>query len=164
MIQLVIALICPIVLTIVALYLKKYIKIDNIGKSGYITKKSIESKEAWIYAQIISPKIYLKMAVANFIIDFCVILVMLIGNNNYNMIIEVCNCIGFIFIFIPFWIIDNKIEDFQENFFDGENRNCESARWLKVVTFLIKEKNFSELDCALDPYAWKNLLNEEYFE
>ena len=39
MIQLVVAFICPIVLTIVGLYLKKHINTDR-GKSGYITKKS----------------------------------------------------------------------------------------------------------------------------
>lgn len=115
MIQLVVAFICPIVLTIVGLYLKKHINTDR-GKSGYITKKSMESEETWIYAQIISPRIYLNMAVANSVIVLCVILVMLIGNYNYNMIIEICNCIGFIFIFIPFWVIDHKIEDFQKNF------------------------------------------------
>ena len=41
MIQLVVAFICPIVLTIVGLYLKKHINTDR-GKSGYITKKSME--------------------------------------------------------------------------------------------------------------------------
>ena len=163
MIQLVVAFICPIVLTIVGLYLKKDINTDR-GKSGYITKKSMESEETWIYAQIISPRIYLNMAVANSVIVLCVILVMLIGNYNYNMIIEICNCIGFIFIFIPFWVIDHKIEDFQKNFFDKKNKNYESASWLNIVKFLIREKNFSELEIALDSRRWKNMLKAKYLK
>ena len=41
MIQLVVAFICPIVLTIVGLYLKKHINTDR-GKSGYITKRNVD--------------------------------------------------------------------------------------------------------------------------
>ena len=163
MLQLILVFICPIVLTIVALYLKKHIETD-MGKSGYITKKSMESEETWIYAQIIAPKIYLKMAVGNLVIDLCIILVMWIGNNSYDMIIEICNCIGFIFIFIPFWVIDNKIENFQKNFFKIENRNYESTRWLIIVRRLIKEKNFLELESSIDSCSWKRFLNEKYVE
>jgi len=89
---------------------------------------------------------------------------MLIGNYNYNMIIEICNCIGFIFIFIPFWVIDHKIEDFQKNFFDKKNKNYESASWLNIVKFLIREKNFSELEIALDSRTWKNMLKAKYLK
>ena len=151
MLQLVLVFICPIVLTIVALYLKKNIKTD-IGKSGYITKKSIESEETWIYAQIVAPNIYLKTAVICLVIDILVIL-LLIGNNEYNMIIKISNCIGFVFVFLPFFVIDNKIEDFQK-----------SVKWIKLVKFLIREKNFSKLKIALNSSAWKNLLNEKRVE
>lgn len=44
MIQLVVAFICPIVLTIVGLYLKKHINTDR-GKSGYITKNLWSQKK-----------------------------------------------------------------------------------------------------------------------
>lgn len=163
MIQLVLAFLFPIVLTIVALYLKYNIKID-IGKSGYITKKSVETKETWIYAQIIAPKIYLKIAAICLVIDFVVTTVMLIGGSDYNMIIEVCNCVGFIFTFMPFFLIDKRIEDFQKNFFEKENKKCESAEWLKLVIFLITEKSFSELETALNPSMWKELFNEKSIE
>ena len=162
MLQLVLVFICPIVLTIVALYLKKNIKTD-IGKSGYITKKSIESEETWIYAQIVAPNIYLKTAVICLVIDILVIL-LLIGNNEYNMIIKISNCIGFVFVFLPFFGIDNKIEEFQKNFLDKEDKKYESVKWIKLVKFLIREKNFSKLKIALNSSAWKNLLNEKRVE
>ena len=82
---------------------------------------------------------------------------------------EYINCGEFLFenalfIFIPFWVIDHKIEDFQKNFFDKKNKNYESASWLNIVKFLIREKNFSELEIALDSRTWKNMLKAKYLK
>ena len=61
-------------------------------------------------------------------------------------------------------VVRKRVSDFQKNFFDKKNKNYESASWLNIVKFLIREKNFSELEIALDSRTWKNMLKAKYLK
>lgn len=101
----------PIVLCTVALYFKSKRKFE-IGKSGFITKKSVKSKETWNYAQKIAPNVYLKMSIVCAILDFLITIVMFIADIEYEIIICFCSFVGLVFVIIPIFIVDKKIDEF----------------------------------------------------
>ena len=103
----------PIVLCTVALYFKSKRKFE-IGKSGFITKKSVKSKETWDYAQKIAPDVYLKMSIVCAFLDFLITIVMFIADIEYEIIIYFCSFVGFVFVIIPIFIVDKKIDEFSD--------------------------------------------------
>ncbi len=103
----------PIVLCTIALYFKSKSTFE-IGKSGFITQKSIKSKETWNYAQKIAPNVYLKMSIVCAFLDFLITIVMFVANIEYETIICFCSFVGLVFAIIPFFIVDKKIDEFSD--------------------------------------------------
>lgn len=161
LIHLLLLFIFPIVLSIVALYFNNNIHV-KIGKSGYITKKSLESAETWIYAQIIAPRLILKVAGVCILLNMLISLVMVIADYEYKMIMETCNLVGFLFVFLPFFLVDKKLEDFQKKELFEEKNNQDREKWLKLVTILITEKQLSKIDATINNKSMREDLFEKY--
>ena len=159
---LILVFICPLVFTIIAAYFRKHIHL-RIGKSGYQTAASAVSEEAWLYAQLICPKVYGQTAAALFLLGLFAVPLGLAFPQSCLPIAKFFCTVGCISVFVPFFIIDKKTEAFQKNFFkDKKDKNHASEReeWRRLTTFLIKEKRVSDFPAVLTPDTWKNLLRE----
>lgn len=151
----------PVVFIIVGTYFKNNIRIE-IGKSGYVTKKSTESKETWIYAQIIAPKIILKIAVVCAIFNLLLAFVMLIAHCEYKMIVDICSLVGFFFVFVLFFIVDKKLEDFQSSDLFKVEDNRTREKWLNLVKVLITKKQISKIDDTIRDCKVREKMLKEY--
>lgn len=149
----------PIILIGIGIYFKRNVQLI-IGKSGYITKKSTETFETWIYAQVIAPQIILKLGKICAVLVLITAVVMVKLGFESKAIFYACNIIGFIFVFIPFFCVDEKLEEFQKNkLFHKEN---EKEKWVRLVQILIAQKQLPEIDKITYDEKVREYMFEKY--
>ena len=108
---LILNLICPVVLFMVAHIMKKYPATDMAKQNGYNTPTSRLSQRHWDYAQQIAPEIYVSLAKSLLITEVLVSAGCLLFQMDMTKIITIGTCIGFGFVFMGFYLTDEKVKE-----------------------------------------------------
>lgn len=141
--QIILSCICAIVLLFIGLYFKKHIKAE-IGKTGFSTPSIMKTTEGWLYAQVLGPKIAIKLGVAALItVLFVDILIIFFGMNPDNMIFY-GNIIGFCYVIALLLDVERRVKDFLNSKLflqDVDKRN----EWIATVEEMIKKEQYAKL-------------------
>lgn len=108
---LILNLICPFVMILIGVILKKHPVSDMAKNSGYNTPTSRKSQQHWDYAQNIAPDIYLSLGRILLIAEVIMSLLMLLFRVPVVYSVVIGMCIGFVFILFGFYYTDSKIEE-----------------------------------------------------
>lgn len=104
-------LICPFVMLLVGVILKKHPVADMNTHNGYNTPTSRKSQAHWDYAQKIAPDIYISLGKYLSIIEIIISIILLILQVSVEFSIIIGSCIGFAFLCYGFYDTDSKIEE-----------------------------------------------------
>lgn len=103
--------ICPFVMVLVGIILKKCPVSDMRKQNGYNTPTSRKSQAHWDYAQQIAPDIFITFGKYLFIVEIIVSIILFLMRVTVERSLIVGEGIGFICLFYIFYYIDGKIEE-----------------------------------------------------
>ncbi len=104
-------LICPFVLILVGVLLKKFPVSDMSRHNGYNTPISRKSQEHWDYAQTIAPDICITFGKYLFVAEIIISVLLLLLRVSIGISLAIGETIGFISLFLLFYYTDSKIEE-----------------------------------------------------
>lgn len=103
--------ICPFVMVLVGIILKKHPVSDMRKQSGYSTPTSRKSQEHWDYAQQIAPDICITFGKYLFVAEIIVSILLFFMRVSIETSLLVGEVIGFGCLFYSLYYIDGKIEE-----------------------------------------------------
>lgn len=103
--------ICPFVMILVGIILKKHPVSDMRKQNGYNTPTSRKSQAHWDYAQQIASDIYIAFGKYLFIVEIIVSIILFLMRVSVERSLIVGEGIGFICLFYIFYYTDGKIEE-----------------------------------------------------
>lgn len=148
--QIILSCVCAIVLLFIGLYFKKHIKAE-IGKNGFSTPAIMKTTEGWLYAQVLGPKMAMKLGVAALItVLFVDILIFFFGTNPDNMIFY-GNIIGFCYVIALLLDMERRVKDFlgSKCFLQDVNKRDE---WIDKVKEMIKNEQYATVLKFVESY------------